>query len=452
MKPYIIVFILAILFSSCQDEKTFFVADHLGSCEEFCLLVREQEKDKWKKLSDKIEGFDYEIGYEYQIKVQVEKNKEKKSGFQFTLIEVLSKTKKEQIANLNIDKSEWIVSQIEGFENKTDKFPNFTIKKGNIQGNSGCNSFGGSFQTDQKGMFKVGMLRMTKMYCELFMDLEKAFTAALSKASSYKMDGNTLKVLDINGNTLFIASQKINTKKIADANKWYVSTIKGFNNSTGKTPNFTIKKGQISGTNGCNSFGGEVETDESGLFKIGLLHMTERYCEKLGQLEKAFHDALRNASFYKITDETLFLLDASKYVLVSATTDEKNIADTTTSYIPYVIEYNTYARDLAIRNKVIEEKNVLYHHDLRPIKTVEQKVMLSKSELLFFKEELFKIDFKEIEKLIPPSTKHQHDGAAGATLIVAFEGKTYRVPIFDHGNPPVEIKSIVQKIMALRSK
>ncbi len=59
---------------------------------------------------------------------------------------------------------------------------------------------------------------------------------------------------------------------------------------------------------------------------------------------------------------------------------------------------------------------------------------------------------KEIENLVPPSTKHKNDAAAGATLIVSFEGKSYRVPTFDHGNPPQSIQKIVDRIMKLRSK
>jgi len=445
MKTHLIVFVLATLFYSCQDEKIIFVADQFGSCEEACLQIRENENDDWINFSKNIEGFDYEQGYVYKLKVNIEK---KGSDIAYTLLEVLSKSKTKQSSKLNISDSEWTVTHIDGFENKTGKSPVFTIKNGNIQGNSGCNSFGGSFETDKKGMFNVGMLRMTKMYCEAYMDLENTFTSALSKATSFQIDGDLLHVLNSEGKAVFTATQKLKTKTISD--KWYVSTIKGFNNTTGKSPYFTIKSNQISGDNGCNAFGGGIEIDTTDRFKVGLLRMTKRYCEEFAPLEKAFHDALRNVSSYEITDNTLFLLDESKYVLISATTN--NNFEETTSYIPYVIEYNTYSHDLAIRNKVIEDKNVLYYHNLRPEKTDQQKVMLSKSELLFFKEALSEIDIKEIENLIPPSTKHQHDGAAGATLIVTFEGKTYRVPTFDHGNPPIEIKSIVEKIMALRSK
>ncbi|TDD99731.1 hypothetical protein [Flavobacterium cellulosilyticum] len=45
-----------------------------------------------------------------------------------------------------------------------------------------------------------------------------------------------------------------------------------------------------------------------------------------------------------------------------------------------------------------------------------------------------------------PSQKRFHDGAAIANLKVVFKGKTYETSSFDHGNPPVEIKKLVDKI------
>lgn len=447
MKPYYIVFILALFFSSCEEDKILFVADHLGDCEKPCLLVRENENKDWASFSNKIQGFDYELGYEYQIKVKIEKNKTD-SSLKYTLLDIISKTKKEQKSISYLNDNEWTVTRIEAYENKTDKFPNFHIKDGIIAGNSGCNGFSGDIDLTGEGSFKVGQLRMTKMYCENYMSLEMAFSVALRKASKFKVHANNLQVVDVDGNPVFTATQ--NMKAASLENKWFVNTIKGFINKTDQIPHFTIESGQINGHNGCNGFGGSFTTDTSGLFKIGMLRTTRRYCEEYASLENAFHEALRMATSYKITDDSLFLLDESNYVILSASS-KNNIGDTAT-YIPYIIEYNTYSRGLAIRNKVLEEKNVLYYYDLRPEKTEEQKVILSKSELLFFKEALAAIDLKEIGNLVPPSTNHLHDGAPGATLIISFESKSYRVPTFDHGNPPQTIKSMVDKIMELRSK
>ena len=179
------------------------------------------------------------------------------------------------------------------------------------------------------------------------------------------------------------------------------------------------------------------------------MHVTGKHCPKLLALEKAFHAAFDLAAYYKITEGVLFILDKSKYVLMSASISKPNIIDSA-SYQPYIIEYNTYSQNLAFKNKIIENKNTLYYFDLQPRRTREKKRTLSKTDLKFFKDELFRIDISNLESLNPPSTNFKINEAVGASLIVSFEGNTYRVPTFDHGNPPIEIKAIVQKIMKLR--
>ncbi len=452
MKPIYLILMLSFLLSSCQDEKIFFVADHFGNCEDQCLLVRENENDDWVNFSNAIEGFKYEEGYSYKLKIKVEKLDNSitidKSNFKYTLLEVLSKTKSSNFDKLKIDnEKKWVVTQINGFTNTTGKLPYFKIINGTIQGNSGCNTFGGAIQTNEEGLFKVGMLRMTKMYCIEFSELENAFTSTWNKASYYNITNDILSVFDKDKNALFTASQ--NVKTLAD--KWYISSIKGFSNATNIAPYFTINDGQISGNNGCNDFGGEITTDESGVFKPGVLRMTKKYCVELAALEKAFHATLSNAAYYKINDGVLFVLDKSKYVLMSASTSKPNIEDNT-SYQPYIIEYNTYSQNFAFKNKIIENKNTLYYFELQPKKTEEKKCALSKTDLKFFKDELLKLKNTDLESLKPPSTNYKDNGAVGATLIVSFKGSTYRVPTFDHGNPPKEIRAIVEKIMELRSE
>lgn len=449
---YIIVLVLAFFFSSCQEEKTFFVADHFGDCEEQCLLIRENETDEWINLIDKIEGFDYEVGHAYKLKIKIEKinNSEAtdKANYKYTLIEIISKVSNLDSDKLKIDnEKKWVITQINGFKNTTEKFPYFKIISNTIQGNSGCNTIGGSIQTNEDGLFKVGMLRMTKMYCEKYMTLEKAFSSSLSKATHFTISNGILTVFDKDKKALFTASQNVKTL----ANKWYISSIKGFQNSTNVAPYFIVNNGQINGNNGCNDFGGEIIIDESGVFKPGLLRVTKKYCTELAALEKAFHATLRNAAYYKITDGILFVLDKSKYVLMSASTSKPNIEYNTT-YQPYIIEYNTFSQNFAFKNKIIENKNTLYYYELQPKRTAEKKRTLSKTDLRFFKDELLKLENNDLTNLKTPSTNYKDNGAVGATLIVSFKGNTYRVPTFDHGNPPKEIKAIVEKIMKLRSE
>lgn len=86
---------------SAADEKTFIVgpqtADCTGVAPMKCLQVKEKPTDNWSNFYTNIEGFTYEPGYEYVIKVKTEKVENlpaDASSIKYTLIKQVSKTKK----------------------------------------------------------------------------------------------------------------------------------------------------------------------------------------------------------------------------------------------------------------------------------------------------------------------------------------------------------------------
>lgn len=83
------------------DEKTFIVgpetADCTGVAPMKCLQVKEKQEENWTNFYSNIEGFTYEPGYEYILKVKTEKIANPPadaSSIKYTLIRQVSKTKK----------------------------------------------------------------------------------------------------------------------------------------------------------------------------------------------------------------------------------------------------------------------------------------------------------------------------------------------------------------------
>ena len=62
------------------------------------------------------------------------------------------------------------------------------------------------------------------------------------------------------------------------------------------------------------------------------------------------------------------------------------------------------------------------------------------------------LNLEEIPDLKPPTEKRFYDGAAMADLKIIYKDKTYQSQTFDHGNPPVEIERIVNKLVALATQ
>jgi len=56
---------------------------------------------------------------------------------------------------------------------------------------------------------------------------------------------------------------------------------------------------------------------------------------------------------------------------------------------------------------------------------------------------------QELATIVPPSKKHQFDGAMIANLTITKDKQDYSTSSFDHGNPPAEVKALVEKIIAL---
>ncbi|MCX8523226.1 DUF4377 domain-containing protein [Chryseobacterium formosus] len=87
--------------SSSGDEKTFIIASQTVDCTGVapmkCLQVKEKASDSWGNFYSNIEGFTYEPGFEYVLKVKTEKIENPPmdgSSIKYTLVKQLSKTKK----------------------------------------------------------------------------------------------------------------------------------------------------------------------------------------------------------------------------------------------------------------------------------------------------------------------------------------------------------------------
>lgn len=82
------------------EVKTLFVHEQLADCEaegpRKCLQVRESESDEWTLFYSNIEGFDYEEGTRYELRVRVEKVDDPPadgSSLRYVLLEVVSEEK-----------------------------------------------------------------------------------------------------------------------------------------------------------------------------------------------------------------------------------------------------------------------------------------------------------------------------------------------------------------------
>ena len=112
------------------------------------------------------------------------------------------------------------------------------------------------------------------------------------------------------------------------------------------------------------------------------------------------------------------------------------------------VTYEAFSRGYFLRVEIQGSKIKV----LRERETAGEERVLSNSDYEKLSERFQKLDLNKLADYKGPTEKRFYDGAAIANLTVNYQGKTYKTPDFDHGNPPAEIAEFINKIVAFTEK
>lgn len=203
MSSKFLVAIALLLFCfSCSksSNKIFLIADVKVDCDgigsQKCLQIKAEGETNWNFLYDQIEGFDYEKGFFYKLKVEVTKIDNPtadQSSIHYRLIEVLDKSK----APLNLDQGSWLVTRLKDLDSfGRNPFIKIDLSQNEINGNTSCNRFSAKINV-KNNKIEISELSSTEMMCR-DMEVEEAFLHALNSISSYTLNEEKLQLLDEN--------------------------------------------------------------------------------------------------------------------------------------------------------------------------------------------------------------------------------------------------------------
>ena len=197
-KVVLLVVCLGLFFSCSKDkEKVIYVSDTMVNCTgvatQKCFQIKEDEADNWSSFYGKIEGFDYEEGYNYKLKVEVstiENPPSDGASEKYSLVEILEKLK----APTSLAGGSWMVIKIMD-KIAFERNPTITLSmpQGQITGSTSCNKFFGNVNLENSN-FKVNTIGSTKMMCQ-DMETEQLFLETLGQVVSYKMENDKLQLL-----------------------------------------------------------------------------------------------------------------------------------------------------------------------------------------------------------------------------------------------------------------
>lgn len=190
------------------------LVDCIGVAPMQCMQVKETQEGDWTLFYDRIEGFDYESGYEYKVTVHVESMDDTPadvSKLKYTLVEVLEKNKVEMEPEASPSRPDiyehtWsLKSYTEGDSTTTlgeDQQVTLLFNKEEEQagGVSGCNSYSGKVAIDGTNI-QFGPLASTKKMCadEEIMKLETEYLRLLGIAESISPDRSRYLTLNCKG-------------------------------------------------------------------------------------------------------------------------------------------------------------------------------------------------------------------------------------------------------------
>jgi heat shock protein HslJ len=320
-------------------EKTLYVGAELVDCVGVgpmkCMLVKENPEDDYQFFYSEIEGFTFEPGFTYELRVLVEpvaNAPADASNLKYTLVEVVSQEPAEAGAAVaapaaaSLEGSTWQLVSVADAGGVVTTVPEgveatATFADGRVSGSGGCNNYSAAYTLDGDSL-TILPGPMTMMACpEPQMTVEQQFMAALAATASYHIAGEELHLLNADGQV--VATFAVLEPASLTGVTW-VATM--YNNGreavvslladTEITAVFDAE-GKVGGTAGCNRYFAGYTTDGATI-AIEPPASTRKMCsEEIMQQEAQYLAALPTAATFTIQGDELELRTAEGALVAS---------------------------------------------------------------------------------------------------------------------------------------
>jgi len=224
---------------------------------------------------------------------------------------------------VTLDGRAWVLAQLTGHRLVPNSTVTLRFDQGRVSGTDGCNRYSLPYSTDGTALTiqRVGI--STQMACppDLTQQAE-AYIENLTAASSYRLSGEDLEILGVDGKTL--ARFAPQPQGLAGTS-WHVT---GYNNGKQAVVSVTVGSnvtmafgtdGRVSGSAGCNNYTASYTNDGAAL-KFGPAAATRRMCvtpEGVMEQEQQFLQALETVTTARQEGERLELRGDRGQLVVS---------------------------------------------------------------------------------------------------------------------------------------
>ena len=317
------------------EEVTLYVGPELVDCVGVgpmkCMLVKENPEDDYKYFYSQIEGFEFEPGYTYELRVlvtPVENAPADASSLQYTLVEVVSKepVAADSAGSAGLEGPTWQLASVADdsgalVEVPADVEATATFADGAVSGSSGCNNYSAAYTLDGDSL-SIMPGPMTMMACpEAQMTVEMQLMAAYGATAAFSIADGQLSLLDAAGNP--VATFAVLEPAALTGVTWVALF---YNNGRGAAVSVLTDTeitalfgddGSLSGSAGCNNYMGGYTTDGSSI-AIEPPASTRKACaDAIMQQEAEYLAALPTAATFTIQGDKLELRTADGALVAS---------------------------------------------------------------------------------------------------------------------------------------
>lgn len=213
---------------------------------------------------------------------------------------------------------------------------------------------------------------------------------------------------------------------------------------------FDETSNKVNGTAGCNSFFGSYST-ENNTITFGDIAASKKWCSKdIMTIEKQFLKSLSLVNSFSIDTNVISFLENDE-ILISGTKIIQPIKKSSAVNDTYKTAVKYQALTRGSFDFILISKNGISISKDANLQVIE-KHNIDTKQWEALKTLIEAVDLETLQNLKPPSQKHQYDGAPHATLAIQIGDVEYLTPTFDHGNPPLEIEALVNKVLSVKEK
>lgn len=316
-------------------EITLYVGPELVDCvsvaPQKCMLVKENLEDEYQYFYSTIEGFAYEPGYNYTLRVRVApvaNAPADASSLQYTLVEIINKepTMTNSTESVTLEGPTWQLSSVADANGEITAVPEGVeatamFADGAVSGSAGCNNFRAGYTVDGENL-TILPGPMTMMACpEPQMTVEQQFVAALSATASYAIVDGQLELSDANRQVL--ATLVVQEPASLTGGTWVATR---YNNGRGAAVSILADTqitalfgddGSLTGSAGCNNYMTDYTIDGATI-SIQPAASTRKACPgPIMQQENEYLSALPTAAMFSIRGDKLELRTADGALVAS---------------------------------------------------------------------------------------------------------------------------------------